>query len=258
MEADGKAKNIVHANASLRAAGKLTARASIARWTMLSPTHIRAAALAARRVHQIEQDESNRRAKGISLPNDEFQAIFHEHRVHAVIAMIESVAFLEATINEFLAAVVGERVEYRDTVTLTPAVRTKLKVYWKFHVRGDLLKKYQATLELIELPQFEKKKTPYRGVQGLIDFRSALVHYKPKLMTDEELHDIEKTLRDVSKVSFGPNPLVPENNFYPDRVLHHASAKWAVKTSLDFADAFYSKIKAPTPYAAIQSQLITE
>ncbi len=258
MGADGGVENVVLIKASGTSESRGTTKLSIGRWTPLSPTHIRAAALSTRRLHLCEKDEADRRAKGLSLPTDEFQAILQEHRVHAVVAVIESVAFLEATINEFLAAIAGERVEYSDTVTLSPAVRTRLTVYWKDHIRDNLLKKYQAALELIDVPPFEKVKTPYRGVQGLVKFRDALVHYKPRLMTDDERHDTEKALQDESKVRFVPNPLVPKNDFYPDRVLHHESAKWAVNTSLEFADAFYSKIKAPAPYEAIRSLLVTE
>jgi hypothetical protein len=77
-----------------------------------------------------------------------------------------------------------------------------------------------------------------------------LIHYKAAeviegVALEKEIKKLEKKLRD----KFKNNPMLAgarhRPTIFPEQLLHHACAKWAVLSSLDFMDAFCERIDIP-------------
>ncbi|CCF82821.1 hypothetical protein [Nitrolancea hollandica] len=239
MVADqNKGRIVVLGTATLSAKASMTATLSTR--TSLSLTHIRAAAMSARLVHRIE---THPQVNELSHGSPEFQTRIAEQRAHTVVSVIEATAFLEATINQFLADVADGVKHYAGMNT---DAHNQITSYWNNgDNRDDILEKFQNALNLLEKSRFDKGACPYQDTRGLVKLKNHLVHYKPIWVSGDELHNVEELLRSKR---FPLNPLVPNNNCYPERLLHHACAKWAIETSIKFVDAFYAKIDVTPPY----------
>jgi len=86
----------------------------------------------------------------------------------------------------------------------------------------------------------DKGAAPWQPTAILIQLRNALIHYEPEWLsthvnTEDEAHKLTKMLRG----RFTPNPLTGAGDpYYPNKVLGHGCAEWAVRTSTEFVDAF--------------------
>lgn len=222
----------------------------------LSVTHILAAAHFARLSTQLEIDE-----KTIFIAPGRFSEDWlYEYRAYVTASIFSSVAFLEAAINELYADAYDN--QFDQLKQLDPGVLPLLTERWReenFQRYKTTLEKYEIALKLISRKEFDKGKEPYQPVRFLFALRNALVHYVPDLqMTPAAAQlPLEKDFEKYLKGKFSINPLYRNSDeaFFPEKGLSAGCAKWAVKSSLDFADNFFSQIGLTPPYDGIRNRL---
>lgn len=181
---------------------------------------------------------------------------------HVLTSIVMSVAFLESTVNElFLGAArtlvsqIGE-----DTVNKwtewwndTSEGRDRTDVDDEQFEKISILRKYQAALERAGREEFDTSRSPYQDVGHLVELRNSIIHYKPEWIKDGLPEKGGQANKITSRLGtkFGPNPLLSGNDWYPDNVLHHRCADWAVKTSLGFTDEFFRRLGIEPPYREV-------
>jgi len=196
--------------------------------------HILAAALFARRALKIELDHPD------EIVNS--GEPYFSHMAYVTGSVLSAVASLEATINElFIDAQHGDPNIFKDPHSEFPVL---LSARWEEAEPMKILCKYQLALDLAEKEQFDQGAAPYQEVDGLIDLRNALVHYKPEWNTDQEKH---KKIEEKLKSRFALNPFtISTDAFFPKRCLGHGCAEWAVESSMAFMNEFFGRLELPT------------
>jgi hypothetical protein len=201
--------------------------------------------------HQIEQTVS----RGETLDKE----LFLQHRGFVIGAVLTSGAFLEASINEIYANNASE-LSFTDMSDdhrrafgwLPEEIRGSFAAIWQspqFQKSFGLLEKYDLALRLSLAAPLRGTK-PYEDIPLLLLLRNELIHYKAAeviegVVSEQEIRKLQRKLRD----KFKHNPmLVQARNrptIFPAEFLHHACARWAVLSSLDFMDAFCERIGIP-------------
>ena len=91
-------------------------------------------------------------------------------------------------------------------------------------------------------PPFSKGAQPWQSVAKLVKLRNALIHYEPEWVPVPTAAGEEHSFEKQFAGTFSLNPLAPdENPFYPDKILGHGCAAWAIKSSMAFMDSFKDK-----------------
>jgi hypothetical protein len=220
---------------------------TIAQRAYLSISHIQSAALFARLAASIENNCKQRTPE-----------LFQEHQSYVIGAIFLSVSFLEAVINELFAdsADDGEAAKQLD-----PRTKTLMASLWKLGVPRragyPILRKYQIALLLNNRKMFERSLPPCEDVTLLVMLRNALVHYEPETVitfsdADPNLVTMQKFAKKL-RGRFALNHMTVEADaFFPDRCLSYGCAKWAVASSLRFADEFFLTMGLPVHYEHVR------
>lgn len=224
--------------------------------TYFSIQHIQSAANFTRLAAKIEKEYDS------SNEHD----LYYEHQSYVTGAIFTSVAFLEATINEIFTDC-SKGVDDGNIKELNKDLKGLLGDMWKLEVPRtayfSILDKYQIALTLTQKENFNKGIVPYQDIDTLIKIRNALIHYEPEsTIIHSEVdpnavkeHKFEKRLRG----KFSLNPLTGEkNSFFPAKCLSHGCSKWAVESSLQFADEFFEKLNIEPTYDHVRDKLVLE
>lgn len=161
-------------------------------------------------------------------------------------------AFLEASINELFADAHDAYLKRLDG--LRDEDIELMRDMWRQGIprtaRYSVLEKYAIALSLARKAPMDKGQAPWQPATVLIQLRNALIHYEPEWLqteatgTEEQAHRLAKAL----KGRFAPNPLTGAGNpYYPDKVLGHGCAEWAVRTSAEFVDQFAQRLGIKPP-----------
>lgn len=177
-------------------------------------------------------------------------------------SIFAAVSFLEATVNELFADAVDNSCEVIKP--LNPDVKALMADIWELigpRKAFSILDKFRIALILARKQPFNAGASPYQDIDSLIRLRNALVHYKPEWVTagsdtnQNALRKIEQRLRG----KFPLNPLTSDGDpFFPKRCLSHGCAEWAVRSSVKFADEFYSRMGLTPTFNHIRSHLETK
>src|SRR3990167_1576808 len=139
---------------------------SISIRTYFSIQHIQSAALFARHTYDVEKNYD-----GIFS-----EKLFSQHSAYVTAAILSSVFFLEATINELFADTVDTNHGMVDK--LTPLTKNLMAQMWKLEVPRtasfNILQKYQIALTLAQKPLFDSGTQPYQDVHLLIGIHRKL------------------------------------------------------------------------------------
>jgi hypothetical protein len=155
-----------------------------------SLVHIESAARRAREAGALE-------GKGSDASQEDFDLI----QECAVNAMVSSVAFLEATVNEFFFDVSDFMADH--LLPMTRSTRTALKALWAQETTEKLriLDKYCLAVDTLGRRP-DRGREPWQSARLLIDFRNYLLHYKatwvrlsPRQEDEAKLHKLAKALR---------------------------------------------------------------
>lgn len=214
----------------------------------LSSHHIAAAAHFTRKAKEIEADYDAEHGQ---------HGLFVLHRGYVMGAVLSSVAFLEAAVNELFVDAVDEH--GGEIQRLAADTRIRLAQLWRFGAdRASMLNKFQLALATATGQAFDEGRRPFGVVRLLDQLRDRLVHYQPESLIagveqPEQAHKVEKQLRG----KFALNPLMGRGNlFWPDKCLSYGCAKWAVQSSIAFADDFFSRLDLTPNYAVTVRDLL--
>ena len=203
----------------------------------LSFSHIKAAAHFAKLSYKKEDEYDD------SQPSSE---LLDEHRSYVIGSIITAVCYLEATINEVFTDVE----DISRSNEWSPDVAQKMKETWHNERELGLIEKYEKALCIVKSESFNRGAEPYQSAASLIYLRNALIHYKPEWVGTGESYNKtvnEKLRQKLEKKIKKLNPMTQEGSlFFPHRGLGYGCAKWAVESSLNFSNEFFSKIGLPS------------
>jgi hypothetical protein len=224
-----------------------------------SVRYIQSAALLCRLGYEIEQSQGK-----TGIPSQESLL---RHEVFILNSILSSVAFLESTINELYADAADDAYIFSDAKkeVLLRIIREKWKNQKNFD-RAPLIIRYQKILNIAKKPLFYENNPVFSDIRHLIEIRNYLMHYKREwiiMQNGEEARDGEETYAEkfekLLKNKFPENPFAQKNQpFFPDKLLGHGCAEWAVSNSLEFTDKFFKNLELPAPYDGIKNELATK
>lgn len=168
------------------------------------------------------------------------------HRARAVTAVMSSVAFLEALVNEVFQDAADDAPNRLEP--LSGQCRALLKEYWSTGERTGILTKYQLALLFAGAEPMDRGTAPLQGAKLLVDLRNALVHFKPAWHDHEAPRDLE--LRLTGK--FDKSSLLSANDGspWPIWALAAPGAEWAVGAARTFADEWTERMGLRRVYEA--------
>lgn len=218
----------------------------------LSIMHLSSACLFAAQAGKIEQVNT----AGSARASDALR----EHIAHVTSTTMLSTAFLEATINEIFSDCADN---YASEYNSLPG-SSVMGVIWNHGVprtaKYTILQKYNKALEVHGKRQF--KEGEVTDLIQTIKLRNALIHFEPETVLTyssedrdpSEIHKFEKTLAN----KFPLSPLADLGDpFYPNKILGHGCAVWAIKTAVSFTDAFFALLGIRPKYDGIRA-FVTE
>lgn len=206
----------------------------------LAVQHMMAASRFARLCYEVEQDN----AQASFGP-------FYDEIIHYVTAtVLFSVASIEANINEIFADV-------RDGLVVLDALDADLlPEIWTLIEEKPILEKYQFALVLKKKSRMAKGQKTYQHVNTLIKVRNAFVHFKPEWIGEQEEHE---KLGTALRGKFVLSPFLTENDpIFPMRCMTHGFAEWAIKSCLEFIEAFTQQSGLPNKYAGFLERMGTK
>lgn len=231
---EAKRSNIEPAKSRVRVyAPKVSVRAYMATLHLWSAQH------AARRCSEVEKE-----AAGSGQFN-------YEHMAYASSAVMASVAFMEATINETLQDLADsdpDEVSSRcEGISISTA--RVLRELWLppgrenagFLEKSSILEKYRVTLAAAGAKPLDTGAAPYQSAKKLIELRNDLVHFKPQWQGDDQKkHKMEASLRtEFAGSTIFPGSVSP---WYPTMCLGAGCAAWAHRSATALVDEWRKRI----------------
>jgi hypothetical protein len=205
--------------------------------TPLSGTHLRCACLNAKICKEIEQEFLS--GNNIRDETD----LYQEDIAYASGAVMSSVAFLEATINEFFHDFFDK---FNNLKINKSNLLIELKSEWDkneddFYWR-KLEDKYEIVYKEIIGEKLYKKSKTYENFKDIIRIRNLLVHFKLKWQ-DVINEDNQYKINHIRK-KFKENPFREKtgNPYFPDKCLAAGCAEWSIKSSYEFLTMFSNEL----------------
>jgi len=181
--------------------------------------------------------------------NNDF--IYFNYKTYVISSIFNTIAFLEASINEFYIQVA----ELDSPSTENEIVRNRFKDKWNnpnFERRSSMLIKYNTALELYDANIFQYGDRLISDIKYAIDLRNALTHYKTvyydALNVDNNSNKTSSLEKEHNnRFELNPFKFYENSAFFPDRVLSYSCANWSLKTSIQFTIEFYNRLQLPYP-----------
>ena len=180
---------------------------------------------------------------------------YQEDQAYASGAIVLSNAYLEAMINEFYLNCQFRSPEIKE---LSETNIKSLNNLWdkdkfiglpKYRNDSKLLSKYLIAYRIVNQNDYPSNmKSKLDDISNLIKLRDALVHYQSKGQSidhfDPKLNPYKLDL-DYLQKNIGENAFVKNTSspLFPTRCIGADCAKWAVNSSIEFTDFFFSEIK---------------
>jgi len=162
-----------------------------------------------------------------------FGPFFEDIRSYGSACIMSAAASLEALINEFFITPEGP---------LRRQLSNFESDFWgrKKGIAGKpTLEKYQLALEMLGQPKVDEHLTLYRDVWALIQFRNALVHYKPTWDPDRKrIVELKEVLADKYYLSPFPDSGA---DFVTMRSMSADCMRWVVSTTVAFMREFHMR-----------------
>lgn len=163
------------------------------------------------------------------------------HRSYVTAAILASVAFLEASINDLYVEL--EELNAADDGEAPNRMLARLPQVWPAIERSPILHRYQLALVLADAERFDESRSPFIDADSLIQLREALVQHLPDREAERRrLRRLERRLQSrfpPSALARAPGP------WFPHLCLGAGCADWAVRTADQFSDAFCQRMSIP-------------
>jgi hypothetical protein len=252
---------------------------SIALQHDIAGTYISSAALYTRQCAEIENKYV---PNSLSEFSREFEILHIAYKAHATSSIWYSAAFLEALINkyifdarEYYKSGDTTALDYQAWQTINQETSQNLSPKQRTSGQYEILRKFDIVLFAYTQKGSIYPKSPYQYINQLntfnntellVNLRNGYMHYKPfsqtvlreNLIVDE--FDDKKIDELRLKNAFSLNQLLsigPQRPFFPEQCLGYGCAKWAVETSILFAEEFCKAIGKPFPYEHFRPYLKT-
>lgn len=184
-------------------------------------------------------------------------AAIRANQAAAIGALISSVAFLEATINEVFADCADNTSPHGHPLPNAALLADMWRQGIPRTASYSVLEKYQIALTLCGKPNFLTDRRPAQDVDALVFARNYMIHFEPEFVRSTSGSEKVRLQRIQSRLNrrFELNRLAAANQlFFPDRALGAGCAKWALSSALAFTDQFFDSLGVPATY----SHLLTE
>jgi hypothetical protein len=191
------------------------------------------------------QDAAARAAQTQSRLAGQDQRFSLEHRGNVLSAIVLSVAFMEAAINEvFQDAAEGHITEKLGGVDPT-VIRSWAGLWTALDAgnSGSALKRCQAGLMVAHQPPLDEGSEPWQSAHLLVQLRNHLVHFRPETVSQSQPQKLVKRLR----LNVHRNPL-SNNSAELDGWLSASCASWAVRRAVPLIEAFATRTGARPNY----------
>jgi hypothetical protein len=171
------------------------------------------------------------------------------HRSHAITAVLSSIAFLEAVVNEVWQDAAdskpGEHTPRTDGIP-DDAMAT-MRELWNGKENAErmmsLLSKFQVPLVCAGHERMETGAEPYQSADVLVDLRNALVHFKPQWWHDDASGEAKFVARLRGKITQARENRQPIGQpWYPNKVLGAGCADWACSSAITFAKDWHTRM----------------
>lgn len=191
--------------------------------------HLRAASLMADHCRRREDECLENAKRGIDF----------ETRSYALAAIMSSVAYLEAVVNEIWYAATDSKDGRSPYLAgLEPraiGLLRELGKRSKVERTLGIVERYSLPLICAGLPPVDLSCRPGQDVRALIDVRNALVHFKPEHQWTDSVHTLEAKLKHLVPA----NPLMTRSGpWFPHHVLCAGVARWACDRAVEFAETW--------------------
>lgn len=223
-----------------------------------SHTHVRSAALFAKKAEGIEVEYINQ--------NSYRGKIQHAHQGYVASSLVNSALFLESTVNEFYSDILEEvvqRKKYDFREEFVNAARSIDNAVNKTEFTYlSTLDKYQWLLLLAHRDALDQGSGPYQDVSIVMDLRNTFTHYEPEnvlVSSTEKQPAIHKLIKKLDSKPVSTNPLADQGDpSFPTKCLSSSCAMWAVKSVISFTDEFFARFDANPPYDHIRSEIAAD
>jgi hypothetical protein len=169
-----------------------------------------------------------------------------EHLSTVVAAVLMSVAFLEALINEIFSDA-ADRIQ----TELSPEDSDLLKELWALNVprtaRYSVVDKFRICLAILRREKLNLETKYQQDIRHLIDLRNTLMHYEPECQEKSSAEEQGPMLTKLRGL-FPEHPAPQSKVFFPGQCLSAGCAHWSVTVATDFADEFCKKLGIAPPY----------
>jgi hypothetical protein len=218
----------------------------------LADAHITSAFLLAERASSLDAKDPQ-----------SFERMRSECYANACGAVLFSVAFLEAFINEVLADAEDTNVLYSSFARLPAAAHRRLAALWRAGIPRragyGVLEKYRVVLITADRPTMDTDGNPFQDTRSLITLRNALTHYEPEWVIQRR-HDSPGTddhrLTQLFRSKFPSSAFAGERDpWYPNHCLGAGCSHWAARTSMRFVHRFVELLDWPEPGLHLRGRL---
>ena len=214
-----------------------------------SLNHLAAASVMAQQCHEIE-------AAPPSLLD--WPACNQTNQACAISALISSVAFLEATINEVFSDCSDNTSPHQEAFPNAALLASLWGQGIPRTASYAVLEKYQIALTLAGKEQMPSNSNPVQDVDALVYARNFLIHFEPEFVRSTDATEKAKLQKIHSRLQgkFELNRLAPPHcMFFPERALGAGCATWAVRTALALTDRFFGMAGTPATYEHLRSEV---
>jgi hypothetical protein len=175
---------------------------------------------------------------------------FWEEILHNSLGVVTlTVASLESYANElkFEASF--------KTLALNRAAKQEIANRFKSRAKrsgsGPLIN-YATALAVRVNKRLDPSNLPVENAVALIDLRNALVHFRPEWSDERREHD---ELSENLRYKFKPSAFFPNEPMFPRAWASHDFAAWALWTTVEFLEHFYSEAGVECPLSKFKAQL---
>lgn len=201
---------------------------------------LEASAIFAKRAREMER----------SLGTTASEAAQAEHRGLVVAVIMQCAAALETEIHEISTYGPGAHL---GSDHIDREGQKYLKPLADVIDRQDTLSRYEIVLHLLKRPPLERNAQPFQSAALLIRLRNELVHYKSRWYQEMDTTKLLAGLRNLRHQR--PPFVVAGSSFFPHECLNADCAAWAVRSAVDFIDAFYARLNVPSRINASRSRI---
>ena len=199
--------------------------------------HLEASAIFTRRLREIEATASSP------------EPLFCEHRGLVCAVIFQCAASLETEAHEVCVHGPGS---YLGTGGTDLEAKRFLTPLADVVDDQETVERFNLILHVLRKPPFDRGGEPFQSAKLLTRLRNELVHYKSRWGAEMETSKLYPALEARIK----PPPFAGAGtNFFPHRCLSADCAEWALRSTVDFLEAFYERLGVRSRFETYRDKL---